>query len=318
MRSRRRVVDSAQGRRYVTALRCRSSLLSGGTERGGDQSGSTTGGAGTSAVRQAFLRERCPCATGAPRRGERGPAPRPCDSGRGLEVGEPDRAALLLLQERSLRGPEGPGRCRAAGLRRVEGGGDRLGLHGGESAQRGRSPHRLLRRRRLVGVGRRPWRAAGSPQPADDGVRLEPHDAVRPGHRAPRARPRARHGARASEPLRRDQVARAGGLRQPRRTAEQLGPGDHVPQHPGEAHSATGPRLRVGPRLDHGVRVRSRSDRRTGAVRRRRPRTAGNAVEGGQGVGAASGTRRRRRGRRSSRPSSRWRSTWPRASRPTS
>ena len=200
----------------------------------------------------------------------------------------------------------------------MEGDRDRLGLHGGEPAQRGRGPHRILRRRRLVGVGRRPWCAAGSPEPADDGVRLEPHDAVRPGNRAPRARPRARHGARTSEPLRRDQVARAGGLRQPRGTAEQLGRGDHVPQHPGEAHSATGPRLRVGPRLDHGVRVRSRLDRRTGAVRRRRPRTAGEAVEGRQGVGAEVVPAGRRRGRRSSRRSSRWRSTWPRASKPTS
>ena len=120
-----------------------------------------------------------------------------------------------------------------------------------KSAQRGRGPDRLLRCRRLVGVGRRPRRAAGSAQRADDGVRLEPDVAVRPGNRAPRARPCSRHGARASEPLRRDQVARAGGLRQPGRTAEQLGPLDHLPQHPGEAHSATGAGVR------HGIPTRS-------------------------------------------------------------
>ena len=115
---------------------------------------------------------------------------------------------------------------------------------------------------------------------------------VRQRHCAARARTRARHGTRAPEPVRRNQMARAGGVRLARQAAEQLGPRHDVPQHPGEAQHAAGPGIDVGSRLDHGIRVRTRTDRRARDIRRQRPHATRHSLDSRQAVGSASGIRR--------------------------
>ena len=74
--------------------------------------------------------------------------------------------------------PEGAGRRGARGLRRSgRPSASASSSRRSRTAQRGRGPHRVLDGRRQLGLRGRPRGAAGPAERADDGLRLEPHDA---------------------------------------------------------------------------------------------------------------------------------------------